>query len=327
MFGWGKNNVEKEIEDKAISNDNKKTIEDSLTAFSFISKTVIEKKDNLADEEANTIKELDKVKKSYTQAIENNDKISSSIDNIGQEFLKVGDSSDEFNTVMKEVINISSGAISDVHNLITSSEKMEEQFKEIAKIYEEFQTGFEEIQEATQSIIGVANQTNLLALNASIEAARAGEHGKGFAVVADEVTKLSIDIKELVGNINKSMDGLQHSSDLLANSIDAAKIALEDSKKQTDSTEKVFNDITSSVARVEGVGNDIKAVVDSCDSLVRNIQDDMSSYEVQYSYVLDNLEELKSMLTKKGFLYEDISNIMVQAEPLINRIKKASDIK
>ena len=36
MFGWGKNNVEKEIEDKAISNDNKKTIEDSLTAFSFI---------------------------------------------------------------------------------------------------------------------------------------------------------------------------------------------------------------------------------------------------------------------------------------------------
>ena len=51
MFGWGKNNVEKEIEDKAISNDNKKTIEDSLTAFSFISKTVIEKKDNLADEE------------------------------------------------------------------------------------------------------------------------------------------------------------------------------------------------------------------------------------------------------------------------------------
>ena len=67
--------------------------------------------------------------------------------------------------------------------------------------------------------------------------------------------------------------------------------------------------------------------MDSCDSLVRNIQDDMSSYEVQYSYVLDNLEELKSMLTKKGFLYEDISNIMVQAEPLINRIKKASDIK
>ncbi|SER93911.1 methyl-accepting chemotaxis protein [Lachnobacterium bovis] len=326
MFGFGKKKDENVIEEPEFSADNKKTIEDSLAAFSFISKAVIEKKDSLADEEANTIKELDKVKKSYTQAIENNDKISSSIDNIGQEFLKVGDSSDEFNTVMKEVIDISSGAISDVHNLITSSEKMEEQFKEIAKIYEEFQTGFEEIQEATQSIIGVANQTNLLALNASIEAARAGEHGKGFAVVADEVTKLSIDIKELVGNINKSMDGLQHSSELLASSIDAAKIALEDSKNQTDSTEKVFNDITNSVARVEGVGNDIKAVVDSCDSLVRNIQDDMSSYEEQYSYVLDNLEDLKSMLTKKGFLYEDISNIMVQADPLISKIKKASDI-
>jgi methyl-accepting chemotaxis protein len=52
----------------------------------------------------------------------------------------------------------------------------------------------------------------------------------------------------------------------------------------------------------------------------------MSSYEEQYSYVLDNLEDLKSMLTKKGFLYEDISNIMVQADPLISKIKKASDI-
>ncbi len=31
------------------------------------------------------------------------------------------------------------------------------------------------------------------------------------------------------------------------------KLALEDSKNQTDSTEKVFNDITNSVARVEGV--------------------------------------------------------------------------
>lgn len=325
MFGFGKKETEDFVPQNNMAQDKKKVIKECLSAFSFISKSVIEKKENLVDEEAKTISELDKVKKSYSQAIENNDKISSSIDGIGQEFSRVGDASDEFQSVMEEVTTISSGAIEDVHNLITSSEKMEEQFAEISKIYDEFQKGFEEIQAATQSIIGVANQTNLLALNASIEAARAGEHGKGFAVVADEVTKLSIDIKELVGNINKSMDGLQNSSDMLANSIDEAKLALEDSKNQTDSTEKVFNDITASVAQVEGVGNDIKNIADNCRDLVQGIQSDMNSYEEQYSYVLENIDELKSMLTRKGFLYEDISNIMKQAEPLVEKIKKASD--
>ena len=100
----------------------------------------------------------------------------------------------------------------DIRDLKESSAKVETQFAEIHKIYDEFQTRFDEIRATMQNIVGIANQTNLLALNASIEAARAGEHGKGFAVVADEVTKLSIGIKELVGDVNKSMEGLQTSS-------------------------------------------------------------------------------------------------------------------
>ena len=97
-------------------------------------------------------------------------------------------------------------------DLKESSAKVETQFAEIHKIYDEFQARFDEIHATMQNIVGIANQTNLLALNASIEAARAGEHGKGFAVVADEVTKLSIGIKELVGDVNKSMDKLRKSN-------------------------------------------------------------------------------------------------------------------
>lgn len=34
------------------------------------------------------------------------------------------------------------------------------------------------------------------------------------------------------------------------------------------------------------------------------------------------IDGFKSMTTQKGFLYEDISNMMEQAEPLVRKIKK-----
>ena len=58
----------------------------------------------------------------------------------------------------------------DIRDLKESSAKVETQFAEIHKIYDEFQARFDEIHATMQNIVGIANQTNLLALNASIEA-------------------------------------------------------------------------------------------------------------------------------------------------------------
>lgn len=194
------------------------------------------------------------------------------------------------------------------------------QFEEIAKIYDEFQNRFDEIKSAMMNIVGVANQTNLLALNASIEAARAGEHGKGFAVVADEVTKLSIGIKELVGDVNKSVEGLQASSESLTKSLDGARKAFNMSKGQMDNTENIFSQITESVSGVENVHREINEVIGSCNGQVEEIQRDMKSYENQYERVMDNIDGLKSLMTNKGSIYEDISNMIGQTEPLISKI-------
>ncbi len=78
-----------------------------------------------------------------------------------------------------------------------------------------FQERFIAVKEATDRIASLAMQIKLLALNASIEAARAGEAGKGFAVVAQEVRDLAdrsksdvIDIADLVGQLEFSLDGL-----------------------------------------------------------------------------------------------------------------------
>ena len=191
--------------------------------------------------------EIDKVKDSYTDVIEHNASIRETVDSLQKEFGKIGEISGQFTDVITDVTSVSDDAMQDIRDLKESSAKVETQFAEIHKIYDEFQTRFDEIRATMQNIVGIANQTNLLALNASIEAARAGEHGKGFAVVADEVTKLSIGIKELVGDVNKSMEGLQTSSENLTHSLLDVRDALDASRTQMDTTEDIFSHIIATI--------------------------------------------------------------------------------
>lgn len=319
MFGKKKTEEIQEVT-RESSIGKKENINEYLKSMSYLSKFVMDKKEALVEEEAKTVKEIDNVRESYNEVIENNAKISESVDNFQKEFAKIGEISGEFNGVIKNVTEVSSDALQDIQDLKESSAKVEVQFEEIGKIYDEFQKRFDEIKATMMNIVGVANQTNLLALNASIEAARAGEHGKGFAVVADEVTKLSIGIKELVGDVNKSMEGLQISSESLTRSLEGVKVALNTSKEQMNNTEGIFNEINESVSGVKDVHRGINEVVDQCSGQVDSLQRDMQTYENHYAQVMENINGLKSLMTQKGFIYEDISNMMEQTEPLLKKI-------
>ncbi len=320
MFGRKKEHQIQEPEKVAIKQTDMKT---ALHAMSFLSHFVMKKKEQLVEEEVKTIHEIDKVRDSYGEVIENNARVSQAIDAFQQQFERIDSMSEEFSNVIQDVTEVSREAMTDISKLKDNSKEVEAKFEEIGKIYDEFQKGFEEIKDTMLSIVGVANQTNMLALNASIEAARAGEHGKGFAVVADQVTRLSANIKELVGDVNKSMEGLQRSSENLTNSLQDARKALDSSKQQTENTEKVFENISTSVSGVKDVQRNINQVIADCSGQVGDLQKDVDSYEEQYTQVMVNIEELKSLMTEKGFLYEDISNMMEQAEPLIQKISEA----
>ena len=78
----------------------------------------------------------------------------------------------------------------------------------------------EETKEISNFIKSIADQTNLLGLNAAIEAARAGEHGKGFGVVADEVRKLADNSANATGNIENSVNKMQHSIETIIKQMD-----------------------------------------------------------------------------------------------------------
>lgn len=318
MFGRKKNTVE--VTAQAKKSDQKQ-IKEYLNAMSFLSTFVIDKKEALVEEELKTIREIDKVKESYSEVIEHNAEVSDAVDAFQTEFERIGDISGQFNEVISEVTGVSNGALQDIQELKESTAKVEKQFAQINKVYDEFQARFDEIRATMQNIVGIANQTNLLALNASIEAARAGEQGRGFAVVADQVTKLSVGIKELVGDVNKSMEGLQTSSESLTHSLDDVREALDASRVQMENTEEVFQGINQSVSGVENVHRGINEVVDHCSAKVTQLQGSMKTHEKRYEQVQMNINDLKSLMTQKGFIYEDISNMMEQAQPLIKNIQ------
>lgn len=317
MFGKKTQEIVAEVPAQDI-----KQITSDLDALAFLSNFTVEKKEELVEEEIKTLREIDMVKDSFSDVIDHNSQIGDTVNEFQQEFENIASISDQFSEVVNSVTEVTESALHDIQELKESTEKVELQFQEIRKVYDVFQAGFDEIRASMQNIVGIANQTNLLALNASIEAARAGEHGKGFAVVADEVTKLSVGIKELVGDVNKSMESLQASTESLNQSLGGAKEALGVSREQMENTESVFADINESVSGIEDVHRGINEAVDHCNAKVGELQDSMNIHGVRYEQVQDNIEQLRSLMTQKGFLYEDISNMMEQAQPLIENIKK-----
>jgi len=76
------------------------------------------------------------------------------------------------------------------------------------------------INDAVETIVGVADQTTLLSLNAAIEANKAGEMGKGFAVVATEIRRLSDRSNEAASSIGGLVRDIQRSAESSVVSMD-----------------------------------------------------------------------------------------------------------
>lgn len=165
MFGRRKINTAESVTEKRTPE--KGQIKQYLEALFFLSSFVMDKKEALVEEELKTIREIDKVKDSYTEVIERNAAVSDAVDAFQSEFERIGGISGQFNEVISGVTEVSNGALQNIRELKESYEKVERQFAEINKVYDEFQTRFDEIRATMQNIVGIANQTNLLALNGS----------------------------------------------------------------------------------------------------------------------------------------------------------------
>ncbi|MEK4563325.1 methyl-accepting chemotaxis protein [Alkalihalobacillus sp. FSL R5-0424] len=126
---------------------------------------------------------------------------------------------------LNEVIDALQGK---VQHVAAQAEELSATSSDISHQANNANTNSRKIGEVVQLIEQISTQTNLLGLNAAIEAARSGEAGKGFGVVADEIRKLSINTKEAVQTIGKSLTEIQTSIEKLSTNINEISASSEE---------------------------------------------------------------------------------------------------
>ncbi|MFK3937574.1 methyl-accepting chemotaxis protein [Alkalihalobacillus sp. NPDC078783] len=126
---------------------------------------------------------------------------------------------------LNEVIDALQGK---VQHVAAQAEELSATSSDISQQANNANKNSRKIGEVVQLIEQISTQTNLLGLNAAIEAARSGEAGKGFGVVADEIRKLSINTKEAVQTIGKSLTEIQSSIEKLSTNINEISASSEE---------------------------------------------------------------------------------------------------
>ena len=213
----------------------------------------------------------------------------------------------------RAVMEESSKVQGELGDLMKSGANTRDKADQVAKSVGETATVVEQINQAAELIISIANQTNLLALNASIEAARAGEAGKGFAVVADNIKNLAEEsngaANEITGML-KTITGLSDRNKTLTEDI---RTATEAEAAALGSMSDSFENMLGMLRETEEGDKQILGLVQTLDNDKKSI---MESVESLSSVSEENAASTEETSASLSLLDENMESVVKQTEAL-----------
>lgn len=275
----------------------------------------------LLAKEVESLEELQQVTTSFDDVLTENIASRDKLENFRGRFVQVGEISEHFAQVKREIDTSVGQAQKQVDGLKESSGQVQEHFTEMQETFTNFQNSVQDIKECMGQIIAIANQTNMLALNASIEAARAGEQGKGFAVVAEEVKKLADEIKQLVSAVSVSISSVEDGTEKVNSSIAISQDALNKSLEEVETTYAAFDQITAVADSVREVQTRIGDAIDASERELKEVSCSFEKSEQQYQELMAHIARANELGTTKSTLFENIDNMLSQINPIIGEME------
>lgn len=292
--------------------DKDKTAEESLY---FGVKHIGDKIEQLMQEETEVSKYMEDITNTYDQILVINEKMN----DINDDFKKFGSYANEIGEIIQHSDSVIAKTQGNVEELTGNIKGSNEQLDAIGEVFRRLEQDFNNIQNMSNSITGIASQTNLLALNASIEAARAGEAGRGFAVIAEQIRQLSTSTKNLVDGIDESIKTLFEGIDDVHKEIETSKAASSASLQKVDEvscnisqvsectneikdfSRQIIDDIDATSIRINGAAEGtgaISGVVDSFGEKLHNLNVKMNKKSRIICSVIDFLQQMENMLAE-----------------------------
>ncbi len=295
----------------------KKQKEDTIKrALQEIGRYSIEQKNKLQAEEKDTIAGIDTIKDSFSLVEEKYDAITASVGSFQDQFKSLAEITTAFDSIAAELVETADNTYAGMEAVDESSAGVSTTIDEVQAVFSQFQSSFDEIRDKVEQISGFASQTNLLALNASIEAARAGEAGRGFAIVADSVNDLAKEIQSVVTSIRESMAQLDANNNRLVDSIENTKTAIEASHDRIVETQGTIAGIKTVADNVTSQSQHMTSVYDSCQMSISSISANIDDSVQYFAKVDEDIDDIKVQITKKGFMFEDMNNVLEQIDSI-----------
>lgn len=313
LFKKNKKNAEVNVDGAAEQKDYKTPIVEGVESISG-------KYQEIMKEEKYIQSQISDIKENFADVTEGVVELGHIINESKRAINNTANVATKFQNVKKDIFDSVDNVKNELGVLKTSSDEVMVSFNQMNEVFKELESSVRDIKECMNGIISIANQTNLLSLNASIEAARAGEAGKGFAVVADEVRKLSEEIKNLIAVVDESIESVGEGTEKLSESIVTSKTAVEGTYGKVEVAFKIVDGVQQSAASMDEVCDEVNTSLSDTQNEIRLLENYVENSQNKYDRVSVCIDNIYAHENQKNAMYEDMSNIIQQIEPIVKEI-------